>query len=59
MFVCVFVCAYLNMCVCCMVKIEAFDNSHFMNQAVSVCHTYHTDSIVSSMACIFDLKNIF
>ena len=42
-----------------MVKIEAFDNSHFMHQNVRVCHTDHTDSIVSSMACIFDLKNNF
>ena len=42
-----------------MVKIEAFDNSHFMRQTVRVCHTDHTDSIVSSMACIFDFKIIF
>ena len=42
-----------------MVKIEAFDISHFMHQAARVCHTDHTDSIVSSMACIFDLKNKF
>ena len=26
---------------------------------VSVCHTDHTDSIVSSMVCIFDFKNNF
>ena len=37
-----------------MVKIEAFDNSHFMHQTVRVCHTDHTDSIVSSMACVFN-----
>ena len=43
-----------------MVKIEAFDNSHFMHQTVRVCHIDHTDSIVSSMACIFDFKkNIY
>ena len=42
-----------------MVKIEAFDNSHFMHQTVRVCHTDHTDSIVSSMACIFDFKYNF
>ena len=39
-----------------MVKTEAFDDSHFMNQAVRVGHTDHTGSIVSPMACIFDLK---
>ena len=37
----------------------AFDNSHFMHQTISVCHTDHPDSIVSSMACIVDLKNKF
>ena len=42
-----------------MAKIEAFDDSHFMHQAVRVCHTDHTDSIVSSMACIFDFKKNF
>ena len=42
-----------------MVKIEAFDDCHFMHQTVRVCHTDHTDSIVSSMACIVDLKNKF
>ena len=42
-----------------MVKIEAFDDSHFMHQTVRACHTDHTDSIVSSMACIVDLKNNF
>ena len=40
-----------------MVKIEAFDNSHFLHWPVRVCHTDHTDSIVFSMACIVDLKN--
>ena len=34
---------------------EAFDDSHFMHQAVRVGHTDHTGSIVSLMACIFDL----
>ena len=42
-----------------MVKIEAFDDSHFMHQTVRVCHTDHPDSIVSSMACIVDLKYNF
>ena len=42
-----------------MVKIEAFDNSHFMHQTVRACRTDYTDSIVSSMACIFDFKNNF
>ena len=42
-----------------MVKIEAFDDSHFMHQTVRVCHTDHTDSIVSSMACISDFKKNF
>ena len=39
-----------------MVKMEAFDDSHFMHQAVRGGHTDHTGSIVSPMACIFDLK---
>ena len=39
-----------------MVKMEAFDDSHFMHQAVRVGHTEHTGSIVSLMACMFDLK---
>ena len=30
-----------------------------MHQTVTVCHTDHPDSIVSSMACIVDLKNKF
>ena len=38
------------------VKMEAFNDSHFMPQAVRVGLTDHTGSIVSSMACIFDLK---
>ena len=42
-----------------MVKMEAFENSHFMPQAVRVGLTDHTDSIVSLMACIFDLKKTF
>ena len=42
-----------------MVKMEAFDDSHFMHQAVRVGHTDHTGSIVSLMACIFDLKKKF
>ena len=42
-----------------MVKMEAFDDSHFMHQAVRGGHTDHTGSIVSSMACIFDLKKKF
>ena len=42
-----------------MVKTEAFDDSHFMHQAVRVCLTDHTGSIVSLMACIFDLKKKF
>ena len=39
-----------------MVKMEAFDDSHFMHQAVRGGHTEHTGSIVSLMTCIFDLK---
>ena len=39
-----------------MVKMEAFDDSHFMHQAVRGGHTDHTGSIISPMACIFDLK---
>ena len=42
-----------------MVKMEAFDDSHFMHQALRVCHTDHTGSIVFPMACIFDLKKKF
>ena len=42
-----------------MVKTEAFDDSHFMHQAVSGGHTDHTGSMVSLMACIFDLKKKF
>ena len=42
-----------------MVKMEEFDDSHFMHQAVRGGHTDHTGSIVSLMACIFDLKKKF
>ena len=42
-----------------MVKTEAFDDSHFMPQAVRVGLTDHTGSIVFAMACIFDLKKKF
>ena len=42
-----------------MVKMEAFDDSHLMHQAVRVGHTDHTGSIVSLMAYIFDLKKKF
>ena len=42
-----------------MVKMKAFDDSHFMHQAVRVGHTDHIGSIVSLMACIFDLKKKF
>ena len=40
-------------------KTKAFDDSHFMHQAVRVVLTNHTGSIVSLMACIFDLKKKF
>ena len=33
-----------------MVKMEAFDDSHFMHQTVRGGHTGHTGSIVSLMA---------
>ena len=39
-----------------MVKMEAFEDSHFMPQAVRGGLTDHTGSIVSSIACMFDLK---
>ena len=39
-----------------MVKMEAFEDSHFMPQADRGAHTDHTGSIVSLMACIFGLK---
>ena len=42
-----------------MVKMQAFDDSHFMHQAVRVVLIDHTGSIVSLMACMFDLKKIF
>ena len=41
-----------------MVKTEAFDDSHFMHQAIRGGHTDHTGSIVSLMACIFDPKKM-
>ena len=40
-------------------KMEALDDSLFMHHAVRVGHTDHTGSIVSLMACIFDLKKKF
>ena len=40
-----------------MVKMEAFDDSHFMHQAVRVGHTDHTGSIVFHASLI--LKRIF
>ena len=42
-----------------MVKMEAFDDSHLMHQAVRVVLTDHTGSIDSLMAYIFDLKKKF
>ena len=42
-----------------MVKMEGFDESHFMHQAVRVGHTDHTGSMVFFMECIFDLKKKF
>ena len=42
-----------------MVKMEAFDDCHFMHQTVRGGHTDHTGSIVSLMACIFHLKKNF
>ena len=41
-----------------MVKMEAFDDSHFMHQTVTGGHSDHTGSNVSLMACIFDLKKM-
>ena len=41
---------------CDMVKMEAFEDSHFMPKVVRVRLTDHTGSIVSLMACIFNLK---
>ena len=40
-----------------MVKMEAFEDSHFIPQAVRVGLTDYTGGIVSLIACIFDLKN--
>ena len=42
-----------------MVKMEAFEDPHFMHQTVRGGHTDHTGSIVSLMAFIFDLKKKF
>ena len=42
-----------------MVKREVVDDPNFMHQAVRGGHTDHTVSIVSLMACIFDLKKFF
>ena len=43
-----------------MVKMEAFDDPHFMHQTVRGGHIDHiAGSIVSLMACIFDLKKKF
>ena len=42
-----------------MVKMEAFDDSHFMHHTVRGGHTESNGSIVSLMACIFDLKEKF
>ena len=42
-----------------MLKMEAFDDSHFMHHTVRGGHTEHTGSIASLMACIFDLKKKF
>ena len=39
-----------------MVKIEAFDQLHFIHQAVGVCHTDHNDSIIARIACSFLLN---
>ena len=38
-------------------KMEAFDDPHFMQQTVRGGHTDHTDSINACIACSFDLKN--
>ena len=40
-------------------KMEAFEDSHFMHHTVRGGHTESTGSIVSLIACIFDLKRIF
>ena len=42
-----------------MMKMEAFDDSHFMNHTVRGGHTDHNGRIVSYMACIVDVKNSF
>ena len=38
---------------------EAFDDLHFMHQTVRGGRSDHTGSIVSLMACIFDVKKKF
>ena len=38
---------------------EAFDDPHFIHQAVRCGLTDNTGSIISLMACIFDLKKKF
>ena len=42
-----------------MVKMESFDDPHFMHHTVRGGHTDHTGRIVSLMACIFDFKKNF
>ena len=49
----------LHACLILKIDMEAFDDSNFKPQAVRVGLTGHTGSIVSSMACMFDLKNRF
>ena len=39
-----------------MVKIEAFFKLNFMHQAVRVCRTDHTDSIIAKIACSFNFN---
>ena len=45
-----------NLSVGYMVKIEAFENSHLCTRLLEFCYTDLTDSLVSSMACTFDVK---
>ena len=42
-----------------MVKMEAFEDSHFTHHTVRGDHTESTGSIASLIACIFDLKKKF
>ena len=44
---------------CYSLGMEAFDDPHFMHQTVRGGYTDHTGSIVSLMACIFDVKKKF